>query len=542
MVRMLADATSYRDRTAISWAAEHGHITAVKLLLQIGYMDPNSKDSGGRTPLSRALENGHGTVVKLLARGDTTTIHTLIQEGRRDQVQRLLKVQNAISMNDSRGQTPLHTAIWYNQTGIVEDLIAHGADTNAKRSDGVNPLQLAIQRKDVRCIEVLLQRGVQAKGVLVEHWLEAYGRNAQRIKVELTEGPGDAKRLRFNEPKPVSELAGIGTSRFLLSLYPWSNFEAEIGPQSLFASCCEVIEDLKSNLTDTTTFGIFSKEIRKHEHTLICLGVRYPFKRSASNQNHFKTSWNMCAIAWTITPPAKASDGPSWKSVAHISSLPYGWIPDDGADFFQQLMLHLKNRWLKLCNLAEDHMSNQRLRQLQEKGDNADLIQNLAEDAREWDRLRRILKLQVLTAEEFATKHFRQYNADNIFTVQAAIRSFSDEVGDRLHLLDRTVKDLLQFEFAWVSINEAHRSTSIATSMKRLSWITFIFLPAMFASSVFGMNVNILASNPDWRWYLLFVSMTLVITIVSWLLFKYGQIERWTEEHIGTRLNRWREV
>jgi hypothetical protein len=27
-------------------------------------------------------------------------------------------------------------------------------------------------------------------------------------------------------------------------------------------------------------------------------------------------------------------------------------------------------------------------------------------------------------------------------------------------------------EFAWVSINEAHKSTSIATSMKRLSWVT----------------------------------------------------------------------
>jgi hypothetical protein len=38
------------------------------------------------------------------------------------------------------------------------------------------------------------------------------------------------------------------------------------------------------------------------------------------------------------------------------------------------------------------------------------------------------------------------------------------------------------------------------------------------------MNVNILASNPDWRWYVLFVSMTLAITILGWLLFKYGQV------------------
>ncbi|KAH6965002.1 ankyrin repeat-containing domain protein [Fusarium venenatum] len=63
----------------------------------------------------------------------------------------------------------------------------------------------------------------------------------------------------------------------------------------------------------------------------------------------------------------------------------------------------------------------------------------------------------------------------------------------------------LNLGFAWVSIHEAHKSASLGTSMKRLSWITFIFLPAMFASSLFGMNVNILEDNPDWRWYLLFI-------------------------------------
>jgi hypothetical protein len=38
------------------------------------------------------------------------------------------------------------------------------------------------------------------------------------------------------------------------------------------------------------------------------------------------------------------------------------------------------------------------------------------------------------------------------------------------------------------------------------------------------MNVDILATNPDWRWYVLFGSATLTITILGWLLFKYGQV------------------
>ncbi|KAF4947140.1 hypothetical protein FSARC_14045 [Fusarium sarcochroum] len=91
-------------------------------------------------------------------------------------------------------------------------------------------------------------------------------------------------------------------------------------------------------------------------------------------------------------------------------------------------------------------------------------------------------------------------------------------------------------EFAWVSINEAHKSTSLATSMKRLSWITFIFLPAMFAASLFGMNVDILENNPDWRWYLLFVGSILLLTITGWLFSKYFEAERWVEAHIGRRI------
>jgi ABC-type transporter Mla subunit MlaD len=63
----------------------------------------------------------------------------------------------------------------------------------------------------------------------------------------------------------------------------------------------------------------------------------------------------------------------------------------------------------------------------------------------EWQRLRSILRGQVRAAKDFATEHFRRYNADKGTEVQETIESFSNEVGDRLHQLDQTVKDLLQF-------------------------------------------------------------------------------------------------
>jgi Ankyrin repeats (3 copies) len=54
-------------RTPLWWAAEKGHEAVVKLLLETGKADVDSKDTEhGRTPLSWAAANGHEAVVKLL--------------------------------------------------------------------------------------------------------------------------------------------------------------------------------------------------------------------------------------------------------------------------------------------------------------------------------------------------------------------------------------------------------------------------------------------------------------------------------------------
>jgi ankyrin repeat protein len=54
----------YRQ-TPLSPAAQNGHDTVVKLLLQAG-ADIESKDIDGHTPLSMAAYNGHDAIVKLL--------------------------------------------------------------------------------------------------------------------------------------------------------------------------------------------------------------------------------------------------------------------------------------------------------------------------------------------------------------------------------------------------------------------------------------------------------------------------------------------
>ena len=43
-----------------------GHEAVVKLLVERGDVEANSKDDSGQTPLSYAAEDGHEAVVKLL--------------------------------------------------------------------------------------------------------------------------------------------------------------------------------------------------------------------------------------------------------------------------------------------------------------------------------------------------------------------------------------------------------------------------------------------------------------------------------------------
>ncbi|PWY65547.1 hypothetical protein BO83DRAFT_121211 [Aspergillus eucalypticola CBS 122712] len=51
----------------------------------------------------------------------------------------------------------------------------------------------------------------------------------------------------------------------------------------------------------------------------------------------------------------------------------------------------------------------------------------------------------------------------------------------------------------------------------------------MFVSSLFGMNVNLLDDNPDWRWYLVLGGASLLFTVIMWALFKFVPIESWLE-------------
>lgn len=75
---------------------------------------------------------------------DQKALLSAIRAGRLDQVKRLLE-RDDIDPNFSGafGVTPLHEAVRYNDLAMVKQLVAAGADVNAKDRNGLTPLEMA---------------------------------------------------------------------------------------------------------------------------------------------------------------------------------------------------------------------------------------------------------------------------------------------------------------------------------------------------------------------------------------------------------------
>ena len=64
------DSSSSKGQTPLSFAAENGHESIVKMLLQRDDVAADSNSSWGPTPLSFVAKNGHESIVKMLLQRD----------------------------------------------------------------------------------------------------------------------------------------------------------------------------------------------------------------------------------------------------------------------------------------------------------------------------------------------------------------------------------------------------------------------------------------------------------------------------------------
>jgi hypothetical protein len=263
-------------------------------------------------------------------------------------------------------------------------------------------------------------------------------------------------------------------------------------------------------------------------------------------------------ILWIMTKPQDRNASESaLESRIYFSTSEYAQVPPCAKDLFVPLAEQLLQVWDQTFQAAESRLAIKRTELLRARGRDPSLIRDLLGDAQLWDLLIRSCNKQIAELMAFWDSYkseswavLRENDSTGEEQVGEDVKSFWLEIAkleiayrEGLKTLTETSRDLIQLvsishscaeekvltdlcqEFNLTSISEAQKSTSTNKSMKRLSWITFVFLPLMFIASLFGMNIDILSSNPPWWIYIPFAVVTTLLTLAVWLIFKYSSLE-----------------
>ncbi|KAI9843557.1 MAG: hypothetical protein M1837_006233 [Sclerophora amabilis] len=87
--------------------------------------------------------------------------------------------------------------------------------------------------------------------------------------------------------------------------------------------------------------------------------------------------------------------------------------------------------------------------------------------------------------------------------------------------LIKPTTNLADLMYKSVGIRDSRQSLQLGTSMWRLSWITFIFLPLTFMVGFFGMNVDTFAGDPSIKWYFIVAVPFMILILVFWFITKH---------------------
>lgn len=159
-----------QKRTPLHMAAYAGHKAVCETLLGKG-ADPSVRANGGVTPLHFAALQGHKDIIALLiAKGADVDIKTdknstplmFAAQMKTDVGQFLLTKGASPKAVSLDGTTPLLQAINGGNTVLAEELIAKGADVNAKQeTSGLTPLHGAARQGQKGIVELLIGKGAK---------------------------------------------------------------------------------------------------------------------------------------------------------------------------------------------------------------------------------------------------------------------------------------------------------------------------------------------------------------------------------------------
>jgi hypothetical protein len=131
-------------------------------------------------------------------------------------------------------------------------------------------------------------------------------------------------------------------ARLLANELPWTN--GQLHP---------CITPIRPNMLETSVSSPSrSGKVR------FSVAIWFPAGFDKTNENHFKVpDRGTCRITWSTSSTSNANDKAERRSTDYFSMLSSGSIPKDGLDFFAQFLSHLREVWLRTCDLAEQHLT-----------------------------------------------------------------------------------------------------------------------------------------------------------------------------------------
>nr|WP_253309278.1 ankyrin repeat domain-containing protein [Rickettsia endosymbiont of Ceutorhynchus assimilis] len=142
------------DKKPLDLAVEAGRLNVAKLLLDRG-ASVNAKDKNDRTPLDLATK---GDMIELLKRAQMDQgLSINAREGTFDKVEDLIAQGANLEAKDNNDNTPLHNACNNGHFNVAKYLIEKGASLKAKNKDNKTPLELADHKGYINIVEMIKQ-------------------------------------------------------------------------------------------------------------------------------------------------------------------------------------------------------------------------------------------------------------------------------------------------------------------------------------------------------------------------------------------------
>ncbi|RPA88305.1 hypothetical protein BJ508DRAFT_5532 [Ascobolus immersus RN42] len=243
------------------------------------------------------------------------------------------------------------------------------------------------------------------------------------------------------------------------------------------------------------------------------------------------------------------------RTMSYRSTLKHGFIPDSGVELFTLTIRDLHEKWVDILEECKVQIRHKEKLMLEAKGTDTDFVNVLLSDAQLWNSLQLRLQNQTRRARRLQSQivniELLHQELDIWGGGMEALAHLDEAIaelaGNEEHVkrLQEQTRELIQLEFNLVSIMEAKKSAIMNASMKRLSVITFIFLPLMFITGIFGMNIDLISedpANPKWYWAIILSLITTFVIVAVWLAFKYSSLEVTIERSARTIAKRAREA